>query len=178
MKFGSSKVGDVYFGNKRVACLYVGKKRGFYPYSAGVTYTLKDDTLVVGGKSYTVSGIGSFNGGELKIAGRYKGYNVSTIGASAFLNNSTITSVILQSPTKIIENSAFENCNKLKTVTIPKSVERIGAYAFRGCLRLTDMYYNGTKSEFMSISANPSLDHAPSSFIIHCTDGNLNNGEV
>lgn len=36
-----------------------------------------------------------------------------------------------------IADGAFENCKSVKTVTLPSSLRRIGAYAFRGCTNLT-----------------------------------------
>lgn len=41
--------------------------------------------------------------------------------------------------TKIICNSAFEDCKGLKRVTIPEGVEIIGSYAFSGCESLIEV---------------------------------------
>lgn len=38
-----------------------------------------------------------------------------------------------------IENSAFENCTELTSVTIPNSVTSIGSDAFKGCKGLTSV---------------------------------------
>jgi hypothetical protein len=172
MRFGSSKVTDVYFGNKRVLGVLVGKKRGFYPYSLGVKYTLNDDTLSFSGKSYYVSGLDTtFKGGELKLAKIYKGQPVSNIEANAFWYESNITSVIIQS-VGVIGDYAFAFCENLKTVTLPKSVKGIGDNAFRDCKKLTDIYYNGTKAEFNSISKGAGWNSG-ASFTIRCTNGNI-----
>ena len=38
-----------------------------------------------------------------------------------------------------IEDSAFEGCEKLKTIKFPNSLEKIGKYAFRNCSSLSDI---------------------------------------
>ena len=41
---------------------------------------------------------------------------------------------------KEIEKWTFQSCNKLASVTIPNSIERIAESAFSGCYNLTDIY--------------------------------------
>ncbi len=48
-------------------------------------------------------------------------------------------------PVKVIENSAFEDCSSLTSVTIPDSVTSIGDYAFSGCTALTEIHFNATE---------------------------------
>ncbi len=50
----------------------------------------------------------------------------------AFARNNNLFSVVLNSCTKEIGDSAFNGCESLKTVTIPEGVEKIGSYAFCG----------------------------------------------
>lgn len=47
---------------------------------------------------------------------------------------------------------AFENCGKLRSVVIPKTVTFIGSQAFSGCYALSDIRYLGTGSQFLSMS--------------------------
>lgn len=54
-----------------------------------------------------------------------------------------------------IGNRAFQACGQLTSVKIPKSVLAIGEYAFYGTA-LTDVYYEGTSTEWASINISSS----------------------
>ncbi len=73
--------------------------------SQGLTYELSEDK-----ESYTVVGIGSYDGNNLVIPSKYEGKPVTSIG-----------------------QAAFYDCKKLTNVTIPNSVTTIGDKAFDGC---------------------------------------------
>jgi hypothetical protein len=64
-------------------------------------------------------------------------YKVTSVAASAFKNNKTITSVTLGSNIETIEKNAFNGCTKLKTVKLNNTVVTIGDSAFSGCTSLT-----------------------------------------
>ena len=66
-------------------------------------------------------------------------YSVTTIGNSAFMDCSSLTSVTIPNSVTSIGISSFKNCSSLTTVTIPNSVTSIGEYAFSGCSSLTSM---------------------------------------
>ncbi len=68
------------------------------------------------------------------------------------LTNITIPDGITQ-----IGDNAFANCSSLTEITIPKSVAYIGTLAFDSAA-LDTIYYNGTKDEFMNISASMAGD--------------------
>lgn len=59
------------------------------------------------------------------------------IGAGAFCNNLTLTSVILPHGVTIIEQSAFANVANLISISLPDSITAIHDYAFRCCGSLT-----------------------------------------
>ena len=67
-----------------------------------------------------------------------KVYPVSGIW-SAFGGCSGLTSVIIPTSVKIINDYAFSGCSGLTSITIPNSVETIGAWAFSGCANLTSI---------------------------------------
>ena len=53
------------------------------------------------------------------------------------------------------------NFTALKTITIPSTITRIGAFAFENCNSLENVYYEGTYSQWLNITltSNP-LDYA------------------
>ena len=64
---------------------------------------------------------------------------VTSIGASAFLDCKKLISVTIPNTVKYIENKAFENCISLTSITIPNSVVEIGESAFQNCNNLTSI---------------------------------------
>ena len=65
--------------------------------------------------------------------------SVTTIGNSAFENCSGITSIDIPNSVTTISGSAFQNCRSLTSITIPDSVTSIGASAFYQCSGLTEV---------------------------------------
>ena len=102
----------------------------------------------VGNNNYTsVNGV-LFNKGKTELicypAGKTdKSYNipnsVTSIGYSAFINCTSITSITIPDSVTSIDSSAFGGCSSLKSITIPNSVTSIGYYAFYGCTSLTSV---------------------------------------
>ena len=64
--------------------------------------------------------------------------SVTTIGDGAFWNCTSLTSVTIHGVTTI-GNSAFSNCSSLTSITIPDNVTSIGDYAFYYCDSLTSI---------------------------------------
>ncbi|MGA2248541.1 MAG: leucine-rich repeat domain-containing protein [Verrucomicrobiota bacterium] len=61
------------------------------------------------------------------------GYPVTSIYATAFNGNQTITNVIISGGITSIGDLAFANCDNLCQVTIPNSVTNVGDHAFWSC---------------------------------------------
>jgi len=65
--------------------------------------------------------------------------SVTTIGDSAFLDCSALTSVTIPDSVTSIREHAFYYCSSLASVTIPDSVTSIGEWAFSNCSSLKSM---------------------------------------
>ena len=61
---------------------------------------------------------------------------VETIDQSAFYNCNTIKSMVLPEGITKIGRSTFCNCTALKNITLPNSIKEIGDYTFYGCTSL------------------------------------------
>ena len=133
------------------------------------------DMVLISEGEYTVSGIGTCTDTEILIPTTYNGLPVVSVEASAFLNNTAITSVVLpDSITSIGENAfngcesltsvtfgknsqlssigpgAFNYCYSLESITIPESVTNIGSDAFIYCYGLRSVTF-GENSQLTSI---------------------------
>ena len=65
--------------------------------------------------------------------------SVTTIGAFAFSDCTSLTSIIIPDGVASIGYSAFEGCISLTSITIPDSVTTIGTSAFCNCTGLTEL---------------------------------------
>lgn len=74
--------------------------------------------------------------GELEIPATLGGYPVVSIGGRAFENCDKLTSVTIPDGVTIIKGGAFSNCTSLTSVKIPDSVISIGSGAFSDCTSL------------------------------------------
>ena len=86
---------------------------------------------------------------------------VSDIGENTFAYCDALRSVRLSEPLEQIGDKQFYCCDILKEVYIPASVKRISRGSFTGCYALTDVWYEGTEEEWLSIDSRSSeLDEA------------------
>ena len=133
------------------------------------------DMVLISADEYTVSGIGTCTDTEILIPTTYNGLPVVSVKASAFLDNTSITSVVLPDGiTSIGENAfngcesltsvtfgknsqlssigpgAFNYCYSLESITIPESVTNIGSEAFNYCCGLRSVTF-GENSQLTSI---------------------------
>jgi len=105
-----------------------------------VLLVLAEPAAVRGQFTYTT------NNGAITLAG-YKGAGgalvisnfVTSIGFEAFLNCTSLTSIIIPDSVISIGINAFYNCTSLSSVTIPDSVTSIGYNAFGTCGSLTSV---------------------------------------
>ncbi len=70
---------------------------------------------------------------ELEIPDKIGGYTVTTIGYSAFFNCGKLESITIPESVTNIGDYAFADCTNLENVSIPDSVTSIGVLAFHRC---------------------------------------------
>ena len=125
------------------------------------------ESVVVEGKSYKVCGVGKLTNMPNIISTIIIPAGIITFQENMLYNNTTIKNVIIEQGSKLqnvgvkafygsavesvnleeagqllyIDTSAFQNAVKLKAITIPASVVKIGANAFKG-IRSTDIVGN------------------------------------
>ena len=70
------------------------------------------------------------------------GYVRDCLGAYAFYNCMSLSSVTIPYGITTIPDHAFQGCNNLATLTIPSSVITIGNFSFTGCFKLTSLTFS------------------------------------
>jgi hypothetical protein len=101
------------------------------PATEDYTYTVSDGNATITG--YTGAG------GAIAIPYTLGGYPVLVIGAYAFANHTSLTSVTIPDSVTTIGNSAFQSCTSLTSITIPNGVTTIGKLSFWFCTSLTSV---------------------------------------
>ncbi|MGN1235377.1 MAG: leucine-rich repeat domain-containing protein, partial [Christensenellaceae bacterium] len=112
------------------ACEYCGE---VLPIINNLEFTLLSDG------TYEVSGIRICNANEIVIPSTYNGKPVTSIGAQAFYNCSSLTSIEILDGVKSIDTWALYGCSSLASIEIPDSVTSIGDSAFQSCSSLTSI---------------------------------------
>ncbi len=108
-------------------------------------------TVTHEGTTYTVTKIGdkafhNFNYGSTLTTVKFAENNsITTIGKSAFADNSILTSVNLEACTNLttISESAFERATYLTSIKIPENVMIIEKWAFLNCVQLATIEISG-----------------------------------
>ena len=107
----------------------------------GIYYYIIGDEAIVTYKSTSYSQYNNEYSGSVTIPSTVThnglSYPVTTIGESAFLNCTALTSVTIPNSVTSIDKEAFRNCTALTSVTIPNSVTSIDKEAFSNCSGLT-----------------------------------------
>ena len=86
--------------------------------------------------------------------------NESTEVPAYAYSNSNITDIVIEEGVTKICDFAFHYCTDLTSITLPKSLIKIGDQVFGSCEQLMNVYYNGTiedwcKIDFSSSDSNP-----------------------
>ena len=99
--------------------------------SASFAHTAGDISYSSDGTSVTITGCSASPCADpLVIPASIGGEPVTTIGASAFANNTSLGSITLPSSLTTIGAYAFQNTSNLADITIPASVTSIGYWSF------------------------------------------------
>lgn len=128
-----------------------------------------DYTYTLSGNNATITAY-SGAGGALTIPSTLDSHPVVAIGASAFLNKTTITSAVIPNGVISIGDGAFKGCTFMTSVTIPNSVTTLSNSVFSSCVRLTSVtipssvtsigdnvfYYCRLLTQIIVDSSNPS----------------------
>ena len=85
------------------------------------------------------------------------GYNITSIGSSAFSSCSSLQTITIPESVTSIGSSAFSSCSSLQSISIPESVTSIGSDAFQSC------------SSLQSISIPESVTSIGSSTFYNCS---------
>lgn len=83
---------------------------------------------------------------------------IKKILSHSFISCGALTDIKIPDLVEEIGESAFAHCVSLKSVTIGSSVKIIGKAAFFNCSSLTDVYYNGTQSQWNQIEIDNAFD--------------------
>ncbi|MGN0630892.1 MAG: leucine-rich repeat protein, partial [Ruminococcus sp.] len=121
----------------------------------------------------------SFGGCTSLASVSISGDNVS-IGEWAFCDCTALSSADLRGVVSLGAD-AFIDCSSLTTVTISADMKSIAAEAFYGCYNLTDIWFEGTQSEWNAVEIgadNDYLEKATVHFESSSEKGNINGDEV
>ncbi len=79
---------------------------------------------------------------------------VTYIGEKAFSECDSLVDMVIPDGVTRIEDYAFYKCSSLASVMIPDSVTSVGDWAFSQNSNLKEIYYGGTESQWLKISAD------------------------
>ena len=105
------------------------------------TYSTKGNYVVkIYGNLSSIRRVTKVNGtGNIYLKKVYIGNNVTSIGAHAFSDCYSLTSINIPEGVTSIREYAFNGCYSLTSINIPEGVTSIGAHAFSDCYSLTSI---------------------------------------
>ena len=72
-------------------------------------------------------------------------------GADLYISGSLLTDLVLPAEYEEVPVRTFSGCKSIETVYVPKTVTKIGKYAFYKCSSLKIVKYEGTKNEWKEV---------------------------
>lgn len=101
------------------------------------TYEIKENDDIEGESDIAyITGLNNDISGELVIPSKIKGAKVAVISERAFENCNGLTKIILPRYVNLIDDSAFEGCDSLTEVIMPDTIIYMGDNAFKDCVKL------------------------------------------
>ena len=122
--------------------------------------------------SVTSIGYMAFNGCSV-LTSITIGNGITTIGECAFYSCGGLTSITIPDNVTSICDNAFDNCQALTSVTIGYSVTSIGNGGFSWCRNLNDITFNGTTTQWNSITFGENWNENVPATYVQCTDGQV-----
>lgn len=99
----------------------------------------------------------------------FVGENVTTIGTSSFANDTTLTTVSIESVQKI-GMYAFRNCTNLDTLSLSSSIDSIHNAAFANCSNITTLNEQRATPPYL---ASDAFNNTPDNKIVNIPCGSL-----
>ena len=140
------------------------EKATFYGCSSLTNITLSDNITRIGDEAF-----GDCSG----LIGITIPDGVTSIGDYTFSNCISLTSITIPKSVASIGDYAFSNCSSLTSITIPDSVIGIGYHAFEGCRSLKNVFFDGAKVKWETISMLAGKSSNNGNITIKCLDGEL-----
>lgn len=99
---------------------------------------------------------------------------LETIGEFAFngSRNSPFETIVILDGVKRIEWAALADNDKLVKVVFPASITYLGKDIFSFCPKLSELYFEGTKAQWQSITKDHWKGYSPIT-VVHCSDGDV-----
>ena len=110
----------------------------------GNGWTLTDGKLTITSNEGMGDWISNRNSHKSDVTSAEIQDGVTSIGANAFWQCSSLEEITILADVTSIGANAFYECSSLKEITIPASVTSIGNYAFAGCSNLTEITIPGS----------------------------------
>ena len=102
--------------------------------SVGLAYAINPD-----GKTFSVAGIGNCTDADVIVPENFCGYHVTSIMAGAFEDCETLKSITLPETVTVISERAFRWCKSLVEITLPDTLTKIESKAFYNCSGLKNV---------------------------------------
>lgn len=94
---------------------------------------------IKGDKTAGITGIVDTTASSVTIPAEIDGLPILRVEEYAFVNNASISDVVISESITHIEEHAFSGCSSLSSVKLPASIQSIGYYSFSICKSLTDI---------------------------------------
>ena len=99
--------------------------------------------------------------------------SVTSIESSTFSGCWNLTSVTISDSVITIGDDAFRGCTSLTSIVIPDSVTFIGERAFFICIKMADIKFNGTVSQWNAITKGVNWNQNVPATYVQCSDGQV-----